>query len=155
MPPSATPTSSARSILPHGWAAASTAYHRTRPLLALERGVSSACLVLMLMLCDACSITTTRNLDGSSKTAVDLFQPIITPRVVGAGTSVRITGVGFSLIMDNASLGFFRTDLYQAPADCRVVLLPSNELELEKMGEFLREIPLSCSPESSKLRVNE
>jgi hypothetical protein len=114
----------------------------------LNKGVA---IVLAASVAAGCAVVEKVNFDGTVERSTSFFAPVSV--VVGSPEgprAVRASGIGVGVGPDSAVLGAYEIAAVHLDAECRIVVMPHRDVELENFRRFMEQTPNVCG--DTKLR---
>jgi hypothetical protein len=102
----------------------------------------------MLGACVVCGCAMVEKIgtDGAVERSVALLSPV---SIVGgspdSARAIRVAGFGLGLGQDSAVLGAYEISAVHLDRECRVVVMPQRNVELENLRRFLEQTPNVCA----------
>lgn len=81
--------------------------------------------------------------DGITERSVSL-SPVSLIGDSSDAKAIRVAGFGLGVGQDSAVLGLYDMSAVRLGSECRIVVMPKNDVELENFRRFLNETPNIC-----------
>jgi hypothetical protein len=105
----------------------------------------SVAIVLAASVAAGCAVVEKVNTDGTVERSTSFLAPVSV--VVGSPEgprAVRASGIGLAVGPDSAVLGAYEIAAVHLDAECRIVVMPTNNVEVENIRRFLSQTPKIC-----------
>lgn len=107
--------------------------------------IRCALAILAASVVAGCAMVEKVNADGTVERSTSLLAPVSV--VVGSPDgprAVRASGIGIGVGPDSTVLGAYEITAVHLEPECRVVVMPQREVELENFRRFMEQTPNVC-----------
>jgi hypothetical protein len=98
-----------------------------------------------------CAIVEKLHADGTAERTTSFLAPVLVfPDASDAATAVRVSGIGLGVGPQTAMLGAYDVSAVYLDPECRIVIMPQRELELQNLHRILGDTSKVCVVEKTK-----
>jgi hypothetical protein len=98
-----------------------------------------------------CAVVEKLHADGTAERATSFFAPVlVVPGASEEATAVRVSGIGLGVGPQTAILGAYDISAVHLDPECRIVIMPQRELELQNLRRILGDASNICVVEKTK-----
>jgi hypothetical protein len=90
-----------------------------------------------------CALVEKVGSDGSIERSISL-SPVSLVSPSSDSNAIRVAGFGLGVGQHSAVLGLYEMSAVQLDPECRIVVMPKSDVELENFRRFLHETPNIC-----------
>jgi hypothetical protein len=100
---------------------------------------------LVASITSACALVEKVGADGAIERSVAFLSPVaVVGGSPGAPRAVRVSAVGLGVGPDSAVLGAYEMSVVHLDPECRIVVMPARDVQLENFRRLLEQTPNVC-----------
>jgi hypothetical protein len=109
-----------------------------------------ALIFFVACIASGCAVVEKLHADGTAERTTSFLAPVlVVPDASEAATAVRVSGIGLGVGPQTAMLGAYDVSAVYLDPECRIVIMPQRELELQNLRRILGDASNICVVEKT------